>query len=119
MFRLRSQLVSPAQQLVTQQNKLSVLEGRLSQGMDSMKRNKQFRLENAASKLGALSPLNTLGRGYSIVTKGSSLTDVVTRADQVNVGDTITARLLTGKLIATVDSSEPPTDENPQMKLLK
>ncbi len=119
LFRLRSQLVSPAQQLVTQQNKLSVLEGRLSQAMGSMKRNKQFRLENATSKLGALSPLNTLGRGYSIVTKGSSLTDVVTRADQVNVGDTITARLLTGKLIATVDSTEPPTDENPQMKLLK
>jgi exodeoxyribonuclease VII large subunit len=64
--------------------------------------NKQLQLEKAASKLNALSPLNTLSRGFSIVTRGDSNADVVTRSDQVNVGDTITARLSSGRLKATV-----------------
>ncbi|MFT6643516.1 MAG: exodeoxyribonuclease VII large subunit, partial [Patiriisocius sp.] len=97
-------------QLAYKQNQLMILEGRLAQGINNVKRDKQFRLENAGSKLGALSPLNTLGRGYSIVTKGDSTTDVVTQFDQVKSGDTITARLLSGKLTATVNNIEPPED---------
>lgn len=111
LFRLRSRMVSPAEQLTFKQNQLMALEGRLAQGINNIKRDKQFRLENAGSKLGALSPLNTLGRGYSIVTKGDSTTDVVTQFDQVKSGDTITARLLSGKLTATVNNIEPPEDE--------
>jgi exodeoxyribonuclease VII large subunit len=110
LFRLRSRMISPAEQLAYKQNQLMILEGRLAQGINNVKRDKQFRLENAGSKLGALSPLNTLGRGYSIVTKGDSTTDVVTQFDQVKSGDTITARLLSGKLTATVNNIEPPED---------
>jgi len=106
LFRLKSRLVSPGQQVQAQQNTLSLLERRLMQKMANSRRDKQYQLENAGSKLNALSPLNTLGRGYSIVTRGTSSTDVVTKATQVNVGETITARLLSGKLTATVTSTE-------------
>ncbi|MFT5561506.1 MAG: exodeoxyribonuclease VII large subunit [Candidatus Azotimanducaceae bacterium] len=111
LFRLKSRLVSPGQQVQAQQNTLSLLERRLIQKMDSSRRDKQYQLENVGSKLNALSPLNTLGRGYSIVTRGTSSTDVVTKATQVNVGETITARLLSGKLTATVTSTELPDEE--------
>ena len=111
LFRLRSRLISPGQQVQTQQNTLSLLERRLMQQWQSSKRDKQFQFENVASKLNALSPLNTLGRGYSIVTRGTSTTAVVTSAAQVSAGETITARLLSGKLTATVTSIELPDEE--------
>lgn len=81
------------------------------QQMASSRRDKQYQLENVGSKLNALSPLNTLRRGYSIVTQATSSTDVITKATQVNVGETITARLLSGKLTATVTSTELPDEE--------
>lgn len=111
LFRLKSRLISPAQHVQKQQSALSLLERRLMQRWENSRRDKQYQFENVASKLNALSPLNTLGRGYSIVTRGTSTTDVVTSAAQVSAGETITARLLSGKLTATVTSTELPDEE--------
>ena len=50
-------------------------------------------------QLNALSPLATLDRGYAIVSTDSA---VVQRAEDVNPGDTIEARLREGRLRAEV-----------------
>ncbi len=59
------------------------------------------RLALAARALNSVSPLATLDRGYAIVTDAAS-DDVLMRASDVGVGDSIRARLSRGKLLATV-----------------
>jgi exodeoxyribonuclease VII large subunit len=55
--------------------------------------------------LAALSPLSTLERGYSIVTRlGDG--ELVSRAGAVTEGDGIGIRLAEGELTATVDSTD-------------
>ena len=114
LWRLKAGLVSPAQQLQNKQNQLTLLERRLEQRLGKARSDKQLQLEKAAAKLNAMSPLNTLARGFSIVTQGDSTTDVITRSDQVAVGDTITARLSSGRLKATVTETQIETDEEKQ-----
>jgi exodeoxyribonuclease VII large subunit len=110
LWRLRTGLISPAQQLESKQNQLTLLERKLEQQLSQVRNDKQLRLERTASKLNALSPLNTLKRGYSIVTRGDSSTDVITDAKQVQVGDKITARLSSGRLKATITATESNSD---------
>jgi exodeoxyribonuclease VII large subunit len=58
------------------------------------------RVEQAEGKLGALSPLNILERGYALVFDGAG--NLVKDEAQVVIGDEITARLARGSVKSTV-----------------
>jgi exodeoxyribonuclease VII large subunit len=61
---------------------------------------KTARLDNARVRLGALSPIATLDRGYAIVRHGD---DVVRSTDQVASGDEVSVRVADGTFGAVVD----------------
>lgn len=62
--------------------------------------NKQ-RLGNAVQLLDAVSPLNTLQRGYSIVSDAEG--NILRKADEKLIGNKVTAKLSEGELLCTVD----------------
>jgi len=63
------------------------LHGRILSRMGMMQRQRALRLSAAAARLNALSPLNVLSRGYSVVTTGSGT--AVRNANQLTEGDDI------------------------------
>lgn len=104
LFRAKSRIVSPSLQLERKQAQLARVETRIQQLISDQQAENSNRLSSAAAKLNALSPLRTLERGYSIVTRGQSTTDVITNAEHLNVGDEITTRFASGKATAIVES---------------
>ena len=58
-------------------------------------------MQEAASRLGALSPLNILGRGYSI-TFGLTDGKIIKDAAWVRIGDPIKTRLHKGEVVSYV-----------------
>jgi len=63
---------------------------------------RRFRLEKAMATLQVVSPLATLERGYAIVTRDQD-DKLLQYADQVEVGDPISARLAHGELQCRVE----------------
>ena len=61
------------------------------------------RLAHLARTLHAISPLETMGRGYAIVTAARS-GEVISHVGQVQPGDAVSARLADGALDCTVDA---------------
>jgi exodeoxyribonuclease VII large subunit len=61
---------------------------------------RRARLDTVHARLGALSPIATLERGYAIVRRGD---EVVRAADQVAPGDAIAVRVADGSFGATVE----------------
>ena len=74
--------------------------GRLAAGTV---RSRRELLGNLARTLNAVSPLETISRGYAVVTSTES-GDVISRVSQVEVGDGISAQLKDGTLECTVDT---------------
>jgi len=91
---------SPAMLLSQARGRVQHLQSQLFNCIKSQQQAVKGRFEVAARALNTLSPLATLGRGYAIVTGKDG--KVITDACTVNVGDTITARLARGNLIATI-----------------
>ena len=60
-------------------------------------------LGNLARTLNAISPLETIGRGYAIVSSAET-GEVVSSVSQVEPGDSVSALLKDGKLDCTVDT---------------
>ncbi|CAH0992633.1 Exodeoxyribonuclease 7 large subunit [Sinobacterium norvegicum] len=67
---------------------------------------KHQQLSKQGELLHSLSPLAVLGRGYSITQKDKN--NIVSNANDVNCGDSITTRLLHGELTSTVTSIKKP-----------
>ncbi|MDG2175734.1 MAG: exodeoxyribonuclease VII large subunit [Gammaproteobacteria bacterium] len=65
--------------------------------------NKKLQLAEHSHALNTVSPLSTLGRGYSITY--SDTHQVITDYQSVKAGDTIRSRLLNGEIISKVDTS--------------
>ena len=90
--------------LLLKQNQQSTrfLSSRLQQAMLNQLTQKKTRLSNAARTLNAISPLQTLERGYSITLndKGTALLSV----KQVKQNDSIETRLHDGRIISRVES---------------
>ena len=63
-------------------------------------------LQQLARTLNAVSPLETLGRGYAIVLEADS-GRTVSSTSQVQPGDRLTTRVKDGSLESTVDSVQP------------
>ena len=92
------------------QRKLAELVARLASLRKSLDlqvsralKSRQEQLANLARTLHAVSPLETIGRGYSVLTAADS-TEVVSRIAQVSAGDGVTAQVADGFLDCTVDT---------------
>jgi len=66
-------------------------------------RSRRELLGNLARTLNAISPLETIGRGYAVVTSAEN-GDVIRSIAQVETGDRVSAQLKDGKLDCTVDT---------------
>lgn len=64
--------------------------------------NQRERLSQLARTLNAVSPLETIGRGYAILTVDKT-GEVITETSQANPGDRVSARISDGHLNCTVD----------------
>ena len=80
------------------------LTHRLNTSMKQQIQIKQQQLANTSRALDAISPLATLGRGYSIVRKWPEETLIQSSGD-VSPGDKIEARLKNGRIICNVEQT--------------
>ncbi|MGF1730310.1 exodeoxyribonuclease VII large subunit [Photobacterium kasasachensis] len=93
-------LHSPAQTLKQQSNRLEKAQHRLLDAMDRRLLNASHKLAMAAEKLETVSPLATLGRGYSITRNDKG--KVIRRADQVSAGDILNTKVADGEIRSVV-----------------
>lgn len=97
--RLQSQ--APSNRIELQKKHLHLLVTQLQNHIQRILERKQMVLAKQATLLNSVSPLATLGRGYSIVRKFSAedkLYQVITRSDETNVGDEVNILLHEGQL---------------------
>lgn len=92
---------SPANKLQHINSQLQYLQQRLNSSMTLLLTHKKEQLHNKALILNAVSPLNTLGRGYSILQDADE--SIVHDSHEVKKGDRLTARLGQGKLTLSVE----------------
>lgn len=97
--RLQQQL--PTHALVQHRSALNRLIKQLDRQMLVQLDNLKSGLAQQVRTLAAVSPLNTLERGYSITTRAQTA-EVLTRADKVEIGEEIQVRLLQGHLACEV-----------------
>lgn len=83
---------------------LDELSRRLSRAVEQCLARQEHRLALLAGRLQALSPLATLARGYCICTR-SGQADVVRRASEVSVGETVQVQLYRGRLRCLIEES--------------
>lgn len=100
----RLENLTPSHQLLRRRENLQKLENRLNSTMVSSIGNARLLLSGSQRALQAISPLNTLGRGYAIVRTTSG--NVVTNSTQVETGDQVVVRVATGQIGAKVTSLE-------------
>ena len=80
--------------------KLGIISDKLVSGIDAIINNKITRYQILTAKLGAISPLNTLSRGYAIVQNENGKT--ISRIGDVNENDIINISLADGAARASV-----------------
>ncbi len=87
---------SPSIKIANLQTKVETLQARLENSIKNNIEFKQQKIESLARNLNAVSPLQTISRGYSVLE--STDKHVVTSTSQVNTGDIITAKVSDGEL---------------------
>lgn len=100
----RLRRASPMAQLNNDRRRLEQLDKQLRRLAQQQLPPRRQQLGALASRLNALSPLNTLERGYSI-TRDEHNT-VVQRAEDVSAGQRITTLLRSGKIVSRVEQIE-------------
>jgi exodeoxyribonuclease VII large subunit len=110
---LRQRLVmqSPRRQLSDSQDALRRVSERLVSVMQQDLKQRRETLGHAAQTLNVVSPLATLGRGYSIVRDSDG--NILRDASNVNPGDTISARVARGEMTAKVTSVKSAEETGP------
>jgi exodeoxyribonuclease VII large subunit len=96
---------SPQRLLESEQIRLSHLNTRLQKTTRQQIDQMTHRFQLCTTTMHAVSPLNTLQRGYSITTKNEQSTDVITNYTQVSKGDQLTTYLATGEVVSLVEST--------------
>lgn len=91
----------PNQQLEKFQLQLNALEQRIQGGMTNLLEQKKSNWENSTQRLNTVSPLNTLQRGYGIVLDEQH--HVVRSVTDIETGSQVSAKLMDGSLLCTVD----------------
>lgn len=94
---------SPRQQLLRTHTELARLRHSLAQSLKQQLQNRQSSLANLSRNLHAVSPLNTLGRGYSISFDGKG--ELLRSITAVQTGDKVVTRLADGEIHATVTAT--------------
>lgn len=106
--RLWQQL--PRQRLDQHRSQLQALQWRLRQALTQRLDHRRHRLEQALATLNAVSPLQTLARGYAIANRaGDGL--LLRDAEQVEPGQPVAVRLHRGRLLCRVEQCEPAPNE--------
>ncbi len=93
---------SPVHKMQHMSARLGACRQRLLYVSRTLLSNKQMRLAALSRELNAISPLRTLGRGYSI-TQITDSGEVLRNSHQVRIGERITTRLADGELMSVVD----------------
>ncbi|MCU7917189.1 MAG: exodeoxyribonuclease VII large subunit [Candidatus Thiodiazotropha sp. (ex Epidulcina cf. delphinae)] len=96
---------SPQQRLESVAQTARQLEERLHRTITQRLNNEGTRLTQLARDLNNLSPLNTLGRGYAIVSRESD-GRVLRATNEIAIGENIRARLVKGFLVCRVVEKE-------------
>ncbi|MFT3930495.1 MAG: exodeoxyribonuclease VII large subunit [Spongiibacteraceae bacterium] len=102
LLSTRLQAMHPRRHLLDAKTRLQFLQKRLHTNMLQSTQRHAQRLASLAQLLNTVSPLNTLQRGYAIVSDSEK--HVLRDAKEINVGATVHARLARGELICTVQS---------------
>ncbi|MCL1788797.1 MAG: exodeoxyribonuclease VII large subunit [Oscillospiraceae bacterium] len=92
---------SPTARLTNYHNQLESLDKQVKHSLESVLSRKKQQLITEMKRIDALSPLNVLMRGYSIVTDLESGKTVVNSAE-VNIGNNINIRLHKGRITAEI-----------------
>ena len=93
-------LASKEELLDSYKMKISLQADRLDANMKNMLKDKKHTLSICCAKLQAISPLNTLGRGYAMIQTENS--EVITSIEKVKKGDHIHISLVDGRVTAVV-----------------
>ena len=90
--------------------KIGLLSDKLDANMQNVIKDKNHDLSLLCAKLQAISPLNTLSRGYAIVqdeTQGA-----ISSVEKLNIGDTVNVSFIDGVAKATIQDINKLEDEN-------
>ena len=98
-------LQAPLPRLRRLEEQHQALGARLELAMHHYLEKQAQRLARAGQALHAISPLQTLGRGYAIVRRYPQ-GEIIRRADQVKIADTVEAVLGEGRLLCRVEKVE-------------
>ena len=88
-----------------QRQKLLAVADRLERGSFAILQLKRESLQRTVGKLGALSPLAVLERGFALCMRLPSL-KIVRNAEEVGLGDEVLVRLCQGKILCQVKERE-------------
>ncbi len=110
MYRFHSLLQrhkhqSPLEIINQQHSNLLHLNQRLQRAIDNQYEQRRHQLQLCSTTMQAVSPLNTLQRGYSITTKGQCNRPVITDSKQLKQGDQIITYLAKGEVVSRVEST--------------
>jgi len=103
LHRLRSQ--SPQMLLESQRTWVNTLNSRLRETTRHQFEQMTHRFQLCTATMNAVSPLNTLQRGYSITTKNQNASEVINHHSQVSKGDQLTTYLAIGEVVSRVEST--------------
>ncbi len=103
LHRLRNQ--SPQMLLASQQTHIDTLHSRLRETIRHQLDQMNHKFQLCTTTMNAVSPLNTLQRGYSITAKNNQPSDVINHYSQIKKGDQLTTYLATGEVISRVEST--------------
>jgi len=104
-LRGRLQVFSPAGMLRLQRERLQSLEDRFQRSLQAYLQSKREAAQRTVEKLGALSPLAVLERGFSLCMSLPSL-KILREASEVEIGDEVSVRLYRGKIFCQVKGRE-------------
>ena len=96
---------TPTQGIENLQEQHDKLVARLHKAMHERLLHKQQQLSVLTHNLDTISPLATLGRGYTLVQRSAN-DEILRDASNVKVGEEIETRLAKGKLICRVESTK-------------
>ena len=102
-LQIRQQAQHPQVRLQQLNERVVSCHNRLQTAQFRLIERKQKALGEAARMLNTLSPLNTLERGYALVTDEQTQ-KVITRSDQVMPGTTVNTRVAQGEFVCRVES---------------
>ena len=102
-IRSRLAMHSPARRIRESRSRVEVLEQSLARSARAALDGRRQQVAAASQALEALSPLSTLGRGYSISREAES-GQILRSVEDVEIGDQLRTRLPDGEVLSTVES---------------